>query len=65
MSKKDYELLARTFAGINPDNYTSTVEVRAALISQLALAMKGDNKSFNIVKFVRACAPHNRKGGNT
>jgi hypothetical protein len=65
MSKKDYELIARTFAGINPDNYVSTVEVRAALISQLALAMKGENKSFSIVKFVRACSPLGRKRGNT
>ena len=58
-------MIARTFAGINPDNYTSTVEVRAALISQLALAMKGENDHFNIVKFVRACAPAGRTRGNT
>jgi hypothetical protein len=65
MSKKDYELIARTFAGINPDHYTSTVEVRAALLHQLALNLKGDNDSFNIVKFVRACSPTNRRKGNT
>ena len=57
MTKRDFELIARTFAGINPAHYPSTADMRDALIKQLALALRGENSSFNIVKFVRACSP--------
>jgi hypothetical protein len=62
MSKTDYELLARVFAGVNPENYTSTTEVRAALLHQLALELKARNTAFNIVTFMRAASPRGRKG---
>jgi len=57
MSKQDYELIARVFAGVNPDSYISPYEIRAALLHQLALELRARNPAFNIVMFMRAAKP--------
>jgi hypothetical protein len=57
MSKQDYELIAGVFAGVNPDDYTSPDQLRTALLHQLALALRRNKTSFNVVQFMKAARP--------
>lgn len=65
MSKKDYELIARTIRGVielsenvlEPHEYIQTFDAYRELSIKLARAFKAQSPTFNPEKFIAACMP--------
>jgi len=55
MTKKDYILIARSFARLNFTNTTNEPNKAKWVAKELAEILKGDNSLFNKEKFLTAC----------